>query len=63
MVVTVQRSITFPPIRLRRIDEYVMYIARRNATLNDLRESGLEIGRGKGDITRFLERVKVVEVA
>ena len=62
MVVTVQRSITFPPIRLRRIDEYVMYIARRNATLNDLRESGLEIGRGKGDITRFLERLKVVEV-
>lgn len=62
MVVTVQRSITFPPIKLRRIDAYVMYIARKNASLDELRESGLEIGRGKGDITRFLERLRVVEV-
>jgi hypothetical protein len=62
VVVAVQRSITFPPIRLKRIDDYLMYVARRNATLSDLRENGLEIGRGKGDITRFLERLKVVEV-
>ena len=62
MVVAIQRSITFPPIRLKRIDEYLMYVARRSATLSDLRENGLEIGRGKGDITRFLERLKVVEV-
>ncbi len=62
MVVTVQRSITFPPIKLKRIDEYVLYVARNNASLEELRERGLEIGRGRGDISRFLERLKVVEV-
>ncbi|MGC9049765.1 hypothetical protein [Pyrobaculum sp.] len=63
MVITVQRSITFPPIRLRRIDEYVAYVAKHTPTLDELREVGLEIGRGRGDITRFLERIKVVEVS
>jgi hypothetical protein len=62
VVVTVQRSITFPPIKLKRIDEYVLYVARNNASLEELRERGLEIGRGRGDISRFLERLKVVEV-
>jgi hypothetical protein len=62
VVFTVQRSITFPPIKLKRIDEYVLYVARNNASLEELRERGLEIGRGRGDISRFLERLKVVEV-
>jgi hypothetical protein len=48
---------------LKRIDEYVMYIARNNPSLDELKEKGLEIGRGKGDITRFLERLRVVEVS
>lgn len=58
-----QRSITFPPIRLRRIDDYIAYVARHTPTLDELREAGLEIGRGRGDITRFLERIKVVEAS
>ncbi len=62
VVVTVQRSITFPPIKLKRIDDYVLYVARNNSSLEELRERGLDIGRGKGDITRFLERLKMVEV-
>lgn len=62
MAITVQRSVTFPPIRLRRIDEYVLYVARHRPTLDALREGGLDIGRGRGDITRFLERIGVVEV-
>jgi hypothetical protein len=63
VVITIQRSITFPPIKLRRIDEYIAYVAKHTPTLDELREAGLEIGRGRGDITRFLERIKVVEVS
>ncbi|RFA95673.1 hypothetical protein CGL51_07220 [Pyrobaculum aerophilum] len=62
MVITLQRSVTFPPIRLRRIDEYIHYVAKNAPTLEELRERGLEIGRGRGDITRLLERIQVVEV-
>ncbi|MEM1662590.1 MAG: hypothetical protein QXY12_02175 [Pyrobaculum sp.] len=61
MAITVQRSVTFPPIRLKRIDDYVLYVAKNSPSVNQLREIGLEIGRGRGDITRFLERIGVVE--
>ncbi|MEM1598090.1 MAG: hypothetical protein QW598_02795 [Pyrobaculum sp.] len=57
----IQRSITFPPIRIDKIDEYVVYVAKHRPTINMLREGGLEIGRGRGDITRFFERLGVVE--
>ncbi|MEZ0318725.1 MAG: hypothetical protein ABWK05_01850 [Pyrobaculum sp.] len=61
MATVIQRSITFPPIRISRIDEYVVYVAKHRPTINILREEGLEIGRGRGDITRFFERLGVVE--
>lgn len=61
MALIIQRSVTFPPIGLKKIDEYVTYVARRAAMLAELRERGLEIGRGRGDITRFLERVGAVQ--
>jgi len=43
---------------LRRIDEYIHYVAKNAPTLEELRERGLEIGRGRGDITRLLERIQ-----
>lgn len=63
MVIVVQRSVTFPPIKLKRIDEYIKFVATRQPTPSELREVGIEIGRGRGDITRFLERLGVVEQA
>ena len=57
---TIQRSITFPPIRLKKIDEYIMYVAKYRPPPHQLKSAGLDIGRGRGDITRFLERVGVV---
>lgn len=57
---TVQRSITFPPIRLKKIDEYIVYVAKYRPSPHQLKSAGLDIGRGRGDITRFLERVGVV---
>lgn len=56
----VQRSITFPPIKIVKIDEYVTYVAKNRATVVELKEK-IDIGRGRGDITRFLERIGVVE--
>lgn len=58
----IQRSITFPPIRIAKIDKYVVYVAKHRPTTNTLREVGLEIGRGRGDITRFFERLGIVNV-
>ena len=57
---TVQRSITFPPIRLKKIDEYIVYVAKYRPSPHQLKSAGLDIGRGRGDITRFLERVGVI---
>lgn len=62
MITTLQRSITFPPIRLKKIDDYVIYITTHEVSLEELKERGFDIGKGKGDITRFLERLKIVEV-
>ncbi|ACB39611.1 conserved hypothetical protein [Pyrobaculum neutrophilum V24Sta] len=63
MAAALQRSITFPPIRIQKLDSYVIHVAKNAVSLKELREAGLEFGRGRGDITRFLERLGVVEVA
>ncbi len=57
-----QRSITFPPIKLKKIDDYMLYVAKNKARVVELKEKMLDFGRGRGDITRFLERIGVIEV-
>jgi len=60
----VQRSIPFPPIRLDRLVRYLQAVVQRgSASLEELKEDGLDFGKGKGDITRFLERLGLVAVS
>mgnify|MGYP001626159019 CR=1 FL=1 len=63
MRLTVQRSIPFPRISLSRLINYLMYIKDNGmANVNDLKGSGLDFGKGKGDITRFFEKLGIVNV-
>ncbi len=62
MGIGVARSIPFPRIPITRIVEYVNMVAMSNGIdVERLKEAGLDIGRGRGDITRFLEKIGVVE--
>lgn len=59
-----QRSIPFPPIRLERLVKYLQLVSQRGSSpLEDLRSEGLDFGKGKGDITRFLERLGLVKTS
>ena len=63
MVVGEYRSIPFPPIKLDKIVNYIFYIGERGVVgVEELRERGLEIGRGRGDITRFLHWLGIIYV-
>mgnify|MGYP001773202790 CR=1 FL=1 len=63
MRLTVQRSIPFPRISLSRLINYLTYIRDNGiVNINDLKNSGLDFGKGKGDITRFFEKLGVVTV-
>lgn len=59
-----QRSIPFPPIRLERIVRYLQFLVQRGSVgIDELKNEGLDFGKGKGDITRFLERLGLVVVS
>ncbi|MGC8973940.1 MAG: hypothetical protein ACP5KY_07010 [Thermoproteus sp.] len=60
----VQRSIPFPPIRLDRLVKYLQAVVQRGSiSLEELKKEGLDFGKGRGDITRFLERLGLVTVS
>jgi len=63
MVLSIQRSITFPPIKLDRILAYLENVVEKKLDVRQLKELGLDIGRGKGDVTRFLERIGIVQTS
>ncbi|MEZ0248968.1 MAG: hypothetical protein ABWJ97_06815 [Thermoproteus sp.] len=59
-----QRSIPFPPIRLERLAKYLQEVVQRGSVeLDELKREGVDFGKGKGDITRFLERLGLVSVS
>ncbi len=63
-MLTTQRSIPIPPIRVERILAYLRHICERGeATPDELKKLGLDFGRGVGDITRFLKNIGLVTVS
>jgi len=57
------RSIPFPPISLRKILDYLRYVGERGVVaVLELRSRGLDIGKGRGDITRFLAWLGMISV-
>jgi len=61
VVVGVFRSVPFPPISISRIVEYIRYVGERGyVSVSELKDKGIEIGKGRGDITRFLTWLGIV---
>lgn len=58
-----QKSIPLPPIKLERLVKYLTEVVQRSPLpLEELKARGLDFGKGRGDITRFLERLGLVKV-
>ncbi|NPA22812.1 MAG: hypothetical protein GXO23_00740 [Crenarchaeota archaeon] len=58
----VQKSIPFPPIKLEKIIKYLSYINERPVNITELKNNKIDFGRGRGDITRFLVQIELVDV-
>ena len=57
-----QRSLPIPRIKIEKIINYVLHLCSINeCTYDELKLKGLDFGKGKGDITRFLNRINIVE--
>ncbi len=62
-MLTIQRSIPIPPVKLEKILNYIKYVCERDgADPEELKKAGLDFGRGIGDITRFLKNIEVVTI-
>ncbi len=59
----VQKSIPFPPIKLDRILRYLTYVnGRGEVSVEELKRLNIDFGRGRGDITRFLNSIGLIEL-
>lgn len=63
MKLTIQRSIPFPRISIDRLIKYLTYIRdEETVSVDDLKSSGIDFGKGKGDLTRFFNKLGIVSV-
>jgi len=62
MALNVQRSIPFPRVSLNKLLAYIEAVGDNyGLRKGDVRNKNLDIGKGKGDITRFFLRIGIVE--
>ncbi|ADN51336.1 hypothetical protein [Vulcanisaeta distributa] len=62
-MLNIQRSIPIPRISLEKLINYILTVGDNpGINCSALKDRGLEIGKGRGDITRFFQRIGVVEV-
>lgn len=63
MRLVIQRSIPFPRIRVGKLIDYLATIHREGSvSLSELKNRGLDFGKGRGDLTRFFEKLGLVKV-
>ncbi len=63
IVTIIQRSIPFPPIRIEKIITYLKYVYDKDiVNTEELKKNNIDFGRGRGDITRFLNSINIVEL-
>ncbi|MGC8606031.1 MAG: hypothetical protein ACP5GZ_01255 [Vulcanisaeta sp.] len=62
-MLNIQRSIPIPRIGLEKLVNYILAIGE-NPGINcaAIKDKGLDIGKGRGDITRFFQRIGIIEV-
>ncbi|WP_054857983.1 hypothetical protein [Vulcanisaeta sp. JCM 16159] len=62
-MLNIQRSIPIPRISLEKLINYILSIGENpGIDCSTLKDRGLDIGKGRGDITRFFQRIGVIEV-
>ncbi len=62
-MLSLQRSIPVPRVRIERIVNYIRYVGSKGSvTTSELRRAGLDFGRGRGDLTRLLAAINVINV-
>lgn len=62
-MLSIQRSIPIPRIGLDKLVNYIVTVGENpGINCSVIKEKGLDIGKGKGDITRFFMRINVVQV-
>ena len=62
-MLNIQRSIPIPRIGLEKLMNYIIAVGEDpGIECRELRDRGLDIGKGRGDITRFFQRIGIVEV-
>ncbi|GEM_PF-576144 len=63
MTITTQRSIPIPRVKIDRLIKYLIYLSERGeVSVKELKDSNLDFGRGRGDITRFYKMIQLVEI-
>jgi len=61
--IELQRSIPFPRISVGRLINYLKFVVEMGSvSVGELKERRLDFGKGRGDITRFLERLGIIVV-
>jgi hypothetical protein len=62
-MLTIQRSIPIPRIGLSKLINYILFVGENpGVNCSTVRSNGLDIGKGRGDITRFFERIGIITV-
>ncbi|GAB6944616.1 hypothetical protein [Vulcanisaeta sp. JCM 14467] len=62
-MLNIQRSIPIPRISLEKLINYMLTVGENpGIDCSTIKERGLDIGKGRGDITRFFQRIGIVEV-
>ncbi|MFP3491374.1 MAG: hypothetical protein RXN86_01225, partial [Vulcanisaeta sp.] len=62
-MLTIQRSIPIPRIGLNKLINYIVFVGENpGINCSAIRDRGLDIGKGRGDITRFFQRIGIVSV-
>lgn len=62
-MLSIQRSIPIPRIGLDKLINYIIAVGESpGINCSTIKERGLDIGKGRGDITRFFMRINMVQV-
>ncbi|WP_243669099.1 hypothetical protein [Vulcanisaeta sp. JCM 16161] len=62
-MLNIQRSIPIPRISLEKLINYILVVGENpGINCSAIKDRGLDIGKGRGDITRFFQRIGLVEV-
>ena len=63
MSLTIQRSLPIPRIKIDKLLDYIKFVGDKGLVdVKELKESNIDFGKGKGDLTRFFLRLNIVTI-